>query len=212
MKVYAVSGSIVRSNLESIQELAEAFPEDEQNVVITGAGGLNRYQKALEANNGQKDLVGIKATRLHAKTLAVAMDAYPTVPESLESLQEAVATGKDVVMGGLVPGYSTDAVAATVAELLEAEIYIATNVEGIYTADPEENPEADVLNEITIEELLEKVSGENTPGTYSIVDESAARIIQRSGIEARVFHGTPENISENRDGAGTRILAGSGSS
>lgn len=212
MKVYAVSGSIVRSNLEDIQELAEAFPEDEQNVVITGAGGLNRYQKALEANNGQKDLVGIKATRLHAKTLGVAMDAYPGVPESLESLQEAVATGKDVVMGGLVPGYSTDAVAATVAELLDAEMYIATNVEGIYTADPEENPEAEVLDEITIEELLEKVSGENTPGTYSIVDESAARIIQRSGIEARVFHGTPENISENRDEAGTRILAGSGSS
>jgi uridylate kinase len=212
MKVYAVSGSIVRSNLEDIQELADAFPEDEQNVVITGAGGLNRYQKALGANNGQKDLVGIKATRLHAKTLAVAMDAYPTVPESLESLQEAVATGKDVVMGGLVPGYSTDAVAATVAELLEAEIYIATNVEGIYTADPEENPEAEVLDEITIEELLEKVSGENTPGTYSIVDESAARIIERSGIEATVFHGTPENISESRDEAGTRILAGSGSS
>jgi Uridylate kinase len=206
MKVYALSGSIIRSHLDEIHRLAEAFPEDEQNIVVTGAGGLNRYQKALEANNGRKDLVGIQATRLHAETLSVAMDAYPGVPEGLDELQEAAVTGRDVVMGGLVPGYSTDAVAATVAEVLDADMYIGTNVDGIYTSDPDQDPDAKLLDSIDVKDLIEKVSGKNTPGTYSVVDESAARTIQRSEIDARVFRGTPENISENRDTAGTEIL------
>lgn len=202
-KVYAVGGSVVQENLEKIEEFAQSFP-DEQIAVITGAGGLNKYQRV--GNNGEKDLIGIKATRLHAQTLLTAMeDTYPEVPENPHEVKKASYSGSNVVMGGLVPGYSTDAVAATVAELLDAELYIATTVDGIYTDDPEKNPEAEKFDEITVDELLDITGGYNEPGTYSVIDESAVRLIDRSEIKTKVFKASLENIGNPEKASGTVI-------
>ena len=203
-KVYAVGGSIVQENLERIEEFAESFP-NEQIAVITGAGGLNKYQRV--GNNGEKDLIGIKATRLHAQTVLTAMDdSYPEVPETPDEVKKASETGLNIVMGGLVPGYSTDAVAATVAELLDAELYIATTVDGIYTDDPEEDPDAEKFEEITVEELLDITGGYNEPGTYSVIDESAVRLIDRSNIKTKIFKATLQNIENPERASGTEIV------
>jgi len=203
-KVYAVGGGIVQENLERIEEFAESFP-NEQIAVVTGAGGLNKYQRV--GNNGEKDLIGIKATRLHAQTVLTAMDdSYPEVPETPDEVKKASETGLNIVMGGLVPGYSTDAVAATVAELLDAELYIATTVDGIYTDDPEEDPDAEKFEEITVEELLDITGGYNEPGTYSVIDESAVRLIDRSNIKTKVFKATLQNIENPEKASGTEIV------
>ena len=203
-KVYAVGGGIVQENLERIEEFAESFP-NEQIAVVTGAGGLNKYQKV--GNNGEKDLIGIKATRLHAQTVLTAMDdSYPEVPETPDEVKKASETGLNIVMGGLVPGYSTDAVAATVAELLDAELYIATTVDGIYNEDPEEDPDAEKFEEITVEKLLEITGGLNEPGTYSVIDESAVRLIDRSNIKTKVFKASLENIASPEEASGTEII------
>ncbi len=206
-KIFSIGGSIIRDNLGRLDELAEALERDEQILVVTGAGELSRYQDALEniTNKGERDLVGIKATRLHARTLSAAMDAYPGIPETADQILEAAATGQDVVMGGLTPGYSTDAVAATAAELLEAELYIATTVDGVYTRHPDENG-AEKLEEVTASELLEIVAGDNEPGSYELVDETAVKIITRSDIPTRVFEGTVENLRNPRDAPGTDIV------
>lgn len=202
-KVFAVGGTVIQENLDQINEFVEAFP-DEQIAVVTGAGKLNRYQKV--GNNGEKDLIGIKATRLHAQTVLTAMeDAYPKVPETPEEVKEASASGMNVVMGGLVPGYSTDAVAATVAELLDAELFIATTVDAVYSDDPEKVDDAEKFDEISVKELLELTGGRNKPGVYSVIDESAVRIIQRSEIPAKLFMATKENISDPEEASGTRI-------
>lgn len=208
-KVYAISGSIIRDKLDEITEFAESLNAgDEQIVVVTGAGGLNKYQKAAEGNKGEKDLIGIKATRLHAQTLLTEMkDTYPEVPEKPEEVQKAASTGKNVVTGGLVPGYSTDAVAATVAELLDADLYIATRVDGIYSGDPEEDEDAEKFDEITIDKLLELTGGRNEPGTYSVVDEAAIRLIERSSISTKVFYATDENVEDPEGAEGTRIVS-----
>jgi len=203
-KVYAVGGGIVQENLERIEEFAESFP-NEQIAVVTGAGGLNKYQRV--GNNGEKDLIGIKATRLHAQTVLTAMDdSYPEVPETPDEVKKASETGLNIVMDGLVPGYSTDAVAATVAELLDAELYIATTVDGIYTDDPEEDPDAEKFEEITVEELLDITGGYNEPGTYSVIDESAVRLIDRSNIKTKIFKATLQNIENPEKASGTEIV------
>lgn len=206
-KVFAVGGSIIRENLDNISELASSFPEDEQIVVVTGAGELNRYQSAVSGNNGEKDLIGIKATRLHAQTLLTEMDdAYPEIPEKPEEVQAAAASGGDVVMGGLVPGYSTDAVAATVAELLDAELFIATTVDGIYSEDPREVEDAEKFKEISVEKLLDITGGANEPGVYSVVDESAVRLIERSEIRTKIFEARVENLKDPERAEGTEIV------
>ncbi|MFQ3308375.1 MAG: uridylate kinase [Candidatus Nanohaloarchaea archaeon] len=206
-KVFAVSGSIIRNKLDEIGEFAESINQNsEQIVVVTGAGGLSKYQKAVEGNKGEKDLIGIKATRLHAQTLITEIDnTYPEVPEKPEEVQKAASTGKNVVTGGLVPGYSTDAVAATVAELLDAELYIATRVDGIYSADPEKDDSAKKFDSITTDKLLELAGGRNEPGTYSVVDEAAIRLIERSNISTKVFYATNENIVDPEQAEGTEI-------
>ncbi|WP_414838082.1 UMP kinase [Candidatus Nanosalina sp. VS9-1] len=205
-KVFAVGGTVIQDNLERINDFAEAFP-DEQIAVVTGAGKLNRYQSAVKGNNGEKDLIGIKATRLHAQTLLTAMDdTYPEVPERPEEVQKAASSGMNVVMGGLVPGYSTDAVAATVAELLDADLYIATTVDGVYTDDPEKVEDARKFDEITVEELLDITGGSNEPGIYSVVDEAAVRLIERSMIDTKIFEASLENLESPEEASGTRII------
>jgi uridylate kinase len=206
-KVFAVGGGIIQENLENLRDFASSFPEDEQIAVVTGAGDLNRYQSTDSGNNGEKDLIGIKATRLHAQTLLTEMDdAYPEVPEKPEEVQTAAASGKNVVMGGLVPGYSTDAVAATVAELLDADLYIATNVDGIYSDDPEDVENAEKFDEISVDELLEITRGANEPGVYSVVDEAAVRIIERSGLETKIFRADLKNLEDPESAEGTEII------
>lgn len=206
-KVFAVGGGIVQENLDQIGEFVEALENGEQVAVVTGAGDLNRYQSAVSGNNGEKDLIGIKATRLHAQTVLTEMeDVYPEVPEKPEDVQVAAASGKNVVMGGLVPGYSTDAVAATVAELLDADLYIATTVDGIYSDDPEEVSDAEKFDEISVGELLEITRGSNEPGIYSVVDEAAVRMIERSEIRTKIFEASLENLENPEDASGTEIV------
>ncbi len=206
-KVFAVGGGIIQDNLEDLEEFVSSFPEDEQIAIVTGAGSLNRYQSAVSGNNGEKDLIGIKATRLHAQTVLTEMEnVYPEVPETPEEVQVAAGSGKSVIMGGLVPGYSTDAVAATVAELLDADLYIATTVDGIYSEDPEEVSDAEKFEEISVEKLLEITGGANEPGVYSVVDEAAVRIVERSGIETKIFQADLENLSDPESAEGTEII------
>lgn len=206
-KVFAVSGSIIREKLDNIDQFANSLSSsEEQIVVVTGAGGLSKYQKAVDGNKGEKDLIGIKATRLHAQTLLTEMEnTHPKVPESPEEVQEAASTGKNVVSGGLVPGYSTDAVAATVAELLDADLFIATRVDGIYSGDPEKDDSVEKFDSITTKELLELTGGRNEPGTYSVVDESAVRLIERSNIKTKVFYANDDNVIDPEEAEGTEI-------
>lgn len=207
MIVYALGGSVFTENLDGLQKYAEFFDSmDEQAVIVTGAGKLKENILAAEdvANQSELDLIGIKATRLNAETLKAAMDSHPAIPETIDQVQEAASTGENIVMGGLVPGYSTDAVAATVAELLEGELVIATSVDGVYTADPEEE-NAEKYDSITVEELRGLTEGNNSAGNHDLVDRTAVDIIDRSSIKTEVVLGTPENL-ESSEFEGTRIV------
>ncbi|MFB6190654.1 MAG: UMP kinase [Candidatus Nanohaloarchaea archaeon] len=206
-RVYSIGGSIVRENLDRIDELAEALEGDEQVVVVTGAGDLSEHQDALKggANNATRDLVGIRATRLNAQTLLTAMRAYPEIPETPEEIQAAAATGEDVVMGGLVPGYSTDAVAATAAELLDAKLYVATTVDGVYSGHPGEDS-SEKLDEVTYDELLEIVGDDYEAGSYELIDRTAVKLAERSEIPIRIFEGTLENLENPGEAPGTAVV------
>jgi len=207
-KVYAVSGSLITENLDELGDLAEALQDgEEQILVVTGAGGLKEYIYAAGdfGNQGEQDLVGIAATRLNAKTLMTAMDAYPDTPKTAEEVRKAASTGQNVVMGGLTPGHSTDAVAAIAAEILEADLYIATTVDGVYDKDPEEE-DAERFDEISTEKLRDVVSGNNEAGGHELIDLTAIDIIERSGTETKILEGTVENISDPDEALGTRIV------
>jgi len=208
-KVYALSGSIITENLEKIGKVAKALEKNHgQILVVTGAGDLKEHIHAAGENGNQseQDLVGISATRLNAKTLMTAMEAYPDTPENAEDIMKAASTGDNIVMGGLTPGHSTDAVAAIAAEILDAELNIATTVDGVYDRDPEDK-QAKKFDQISTKELRDIISGNSEAGGYELIDLTAVDIIERSSIKTKIFEGTLENIEKPEKTSGTEITS-----
>ena len=105
---------------------------------------------------------------------------------------------KIVVMGGITPGQTTDAVAAVLAERVGASVFInVTSVDGIYSADPKKDKKAKRFATLTPKESLAIVGGTAlTAGSNTVLDIVAARIVERSHIPLLVLDGRdPENLS-----------------
>jgi len=107
----------------------------------------------------------------------------------LEEISAAAASGKSVATGGLHPGQSTNATSALIAEKVGAVRFVnATDVDGIYSADPRKNPSAKLFNEITISKCLEILGSENaSAGSYDLMYIVALKVIERSKIPTVVL-------------------------
>ncbi|MEM1832129.1 MAG: UMP kinase, partial [Desulfurococcaceae archaeon] len=120
-------------------------------------------------------------------------------------------SSKVVVLGGLQPGQSTNAVAAIVAEMINADLILnATDVDGIYDSNPKKNPQAKLLKEVHIKELEEMLSDKELAGYYELFDRVGLNIVKRSKIPL-VFLSVynTENIRRAINGeefVGTRII------
>jgi uridylate kinase len=208
--------------VEEIKKYGGLFSElkrkGNQLIVVTGGGkNARKYIEAarkLGASEAVCDQIGILVTRLNARLLITSMgdDAYPKVPETIEDLRLYFESGKVIVMGGLQPGHSTNAVAALAAESIGASVLVnLTNVDGVYTADPNEDPKAKKFDEISTDKLLSLISGEEmTAGSYELLDPVSVRIIERSHIPAWIVSGEdPENILKILKGkhVGTKITS-----
>jgi uridylate kinase len=208
--------------VEEIKKYGGLFSElkrkGNQLIVVTGGGkNARRYIEAarkLGASEAVCDQIGILVTRLNARLLITSMgdDAYPKVPETIEDLRLYFESGKVIVMGGLQPGHSTNAVTALAAESIGAAVLVnLTNVDGVYTADPKKDPKAKKFDEISTDKLLSLISGEEmTAGSYELLDPVSVRIIERSHIPTWIVSGEdPENILKILKGkhVGTKITS-----
>lgn len=199
--VVNVGGSVLAPSPGSdrFQEYAEALSTIQEDVfVVVGGGGAARdyisIARGLGANEAVCDKIGIDVTRLNARLLISALGrrAYPEPPENYQAAEAAMAAhGQFVVMGGVAPGQSTDAVAAILAEYVDAEkLIFATSVPGIFERDPNTHPEAEMIPEISPSDLVDLVMRiEIKAGSKSPVDPLATKIIERSRINARVLGG-----------------------
>lgn len=171
--------------------------------VVVGGGAPARYYIRLAREQGADestcDQIGITIANLHAKifTYALGEEACPFVPRDFDELELALSTGKIVVMGGLQPGQSTNAVSCVLAEKTKSKLFInTTNVDGVYTADPKKDPSAKLYETIKIEELKKVLDSQGArAGEYDLADQVALRIIQRSKITTKIINGRdPKNI------------------
>jgi uridylate kinase len=183
--------------LNEIAELHRLF------VVVGGGGEARRYitvARNLGIDEGTSDEIGILITRLNANLLIAALGerAYPKVAESHSEAKKFAESGKIVVMGGITPGQTTDAVAAVLAERVGASVFInVTSVDGIYSADPKKDKKAKRFETLTPHQLLEIVGGTAlTAGSNTVLDIVAARVVERSHIPLVVLDGrNPGNLS-----------------
>jgi uridylate kinase len=221
--VYSLGGSVLADqDPESIRSYAEALRElskEHRIFVVVGGGRIAREYieraRALGSSEIFCDLLGIEATKLNAMLLIAALkgEAPEEVPGSYA--QAASCKERIVVMGGLSPGQTTDAVSALLAERVKADrLVIATSVDGVYTADPDLDPSARKLSRMTPRELVRLAMGmEMKAGSRSPVDPVAAKIIERSGIPTAVVYGREvPNLKKGAlgDHDGTEIIGESG--
>ncbi|NYT02086.1 MAG: UMP kinase [Methanosarcinales archaeon] len=218
--VYSLGGSILAgqdaAGLQSYADELKDIAREHQVYVVVGGGRIARdyigRARALGSDESFCDLLGIAATRLNAMLLMAALGGrQPEVPDSYAMAMEHASLVDVVVMGGLYPGQTTDAVAALLAERVHADrMVIATSVDGVYTADPETDSSARKIESMSPAELVRMaMDTELKAGSRSPVDPIAAKIIERSGITTTVVHG--QDISNLRKGfegthTGTKIV------
>ncbi len=219
--VISMGGSILASpspNIELIRAFADmltSLADEGHNIkVVVGGGKLARdYISAageLGADWKSSDRMGIAATRMNAMLLcsALGMHAQEGVPVDTEVDCESE---KILVMGGVKPGQTTDAVAAERAVRCNTDMLIVgTNVDGVYDGDPNKDPNSKKIDTMTTGELLEIVGEAHSPGMKTVIDPIAAAKIHESGIRTIVVNGRRleniENAIRAKEHGGTDIV------
>jgi uridylate kinase len=194
-------------------DIAEAARTRQIAVVVGGGNifrGLQGLEKGIARHTG--DSMGRLATVMNALALADAISAagQPAVAMSADPVPSFCATyhrrdavaaleaGHVVVLGGGTgqPLFTTDSAAALRgAELDCAAVLKATNVDGVYSADPRKDPNAIRYERLTHDEAITKGLGVMDTAAFALARENALPII--------VF-----SIKEER--AISRVLAGEG--
>jgi len=189
-------------------------------LVVVGGGKVARVYintaRKFKATDVYCDTLGIDVTRLNARLLIAALGgiAEQNPVTTFEAAVRVMLRGKIPIMGGTVPGHTTDAVAAGLADASKSDMLVFfTNVDGVYTADPKLDPRAKKIETITSHQLLEMVADvEMKPGITTIVDPISAKIIDRSRIKTLVLekHEIPrlQKVLEGAEHSGTTVVPG----
>lgn len=222
MKVVISLGGMFFSDAETIKNVAAMLDELAKSCnlyVVTGGGERAReyinIARELGANEALCDYMGIALTRINAKLLISALrNAYPEPFLDYKEVAVTKVKGDEeriAVMGGVSPGYTTDAVAAILAEFVSADLLLdVTSVDGVYDADPRIDPGAKKYDKLSPTELVVlTMKGDLKAGSRIVIDPVAAKIIERSGIKTIVINGRdPRDIIDAVHGKhrGTEIM------
>ena len=110
--------------------------------------------------------------------------------------------GRIVIMAGGTgnPFFTTDTAAALRAAELRADVLIkATRVDGIYSADPEKDPDASFIDTITYGEFINR--------NLRVMDQTAVTLCKENAIPIVVFRMEKDNVSRllNGEKVGTTV-------
>jgi uridylate kinase len=220
--VLRIGGSVVASpvNTELMSKYADVVRKlKERNhevAVVIGGGSLARefisVAKNLGLNMQAQDEIAISVSRLFAQLFLKKLGEMGCrkVSLTLDDAAECLSEDKIMVMGGLKPGITTDAVAALVAERVKADLLVkGTDQDGVYDKDPRKHTDAVKLDRLSFDDLP-KIFEENKhkAGIHQIIDPEAVKVLKRERVKLIVVNGfKPENIlaSFNGEKVGTVI-------
>jgi uridylate kinase len=185
---------------EVAEEIKRVHDRGVEIAIVLGAGNIYRgIQGAAEGmDRATADYMGMLAIVLNALQLQDALeklDVHTRVQSALDIREVAepyirrramrhLEKGRVVIFaaGTGNPFFTTDTAAALRASEIHAEaILMAKNgVEGVLTADPREDPDAELIDEITHMEALER--------RLRVMDLTALTLCMENGIPLYVFN------------------------
>ena len=193
-------------------ELRQVAATGVQLGLVVGGGNIVRGATASEQGMDRvsADYMGMLSTIINALALQdilekKGLDTRVMTAIRMEELAEPyirrravrhLEKGRIVIFAGGTgnPYFSTDTAAALRALEVEAKVILkATNVDGVYTADPNKDPSARFIAELTFQEALVK--------GYAVMDANAFGLCKENRLPIVVF-----NI--NQPGATARVLCG----
>jgi uridylate kinase len=166
--------------------------------IVVGGGniirGLAASHRGIDRITG--DYMGMLATVINALALQDALEkrGVPTRVQTAIDIREVaepfirrramrhLEKGRAVIFaaGTGNPFFTTDSAAALRANEIHADVLLkATKVDGLYTADPEQDPHAVLLPEVTYQEVLEK--------DLKVMDTAAIALCRENGIPIAIF-------------------------
>ncbi len=194
---FGINGEALESIAERISQICTLGP---QVAVVVGAGNFLRGETFSEVSHiprNTADYMGMLATIINACALQETLEklGQPTrvlsaieVPAMCERFIRRRAIrhlerGRVVILAGGTgnPFFTTDTCASLRASELDAELLVkATKVDGVYSDDPEKNPDAELFDELSYDEVLEK--------KLRVMDHSAITLCRDNNIPIIVLN------------------------
>ena len=198
--------------LEICAEIKEVIEKTKVEVaIVVGGGNFWRGRSNKQMDRCTSDHIGMLGTTMNALAIGDAfkqLGVEARVQTGIEMRQIAefyirkrtdrhLEKGRVVIFGCGTgnPFFSTDTAAALRAAEINADIVLkATNVDGIYTADPKKNPDATMIKEVNYIEVLNK--------KLNVMDSTATTLCMDNEIPIIVYNmntkGNLEKIVEGK--------------
>ncbi|MFB1020804.1 MAG: UMP kinase [Flavobacteriales bacterium] len=183
---------------EYAKEIKTLVDTGVQVAIVIGGGNIFRGVEAEEGGmeRTQGDYMGILATVINSMALQSSLEKEgidTRLQSAIELKQIAepfirrrairhLEKGRVVIFGGGTgsPFFTTDSAAALRAVEIEADVILkGTRVDGIYTEDPEKNPNATKYDEISFQEVFER--------GIKVMDMTAFTLCNENGVPIVVF-------------------------
>ncbi len=184
----------ISHEIKSIHELGV------QTAIVIGGGNIFRGFEGEEIgiDRATADYMGMLATIINALALQSALERHVDIPtrvlSAIEMRQIAepyirrravrhLEKGRVVIFAGGTgnPFFSTDTAAALRAAEIDAEVVLkATKVGGVYDKDPEKNPDAVLIKEISYLEAINR--------GIRVMDHTALTMCRENKIPIIVFN------------------------
>lgn len=192
---YGISPHILEQYVNDIKQVKEKGVEI---AIVIGGGnifrGLQGAAKGMDRIQG--DYMGMLATIINSMALQAELEKQGIETELFSGLeiepickacsgrriQESSKKGKVVIIGGGTgnPFFTTDTASALRAIEMRADIILkGTRVDGVYTSDPEKNPNAKKYDILNYDEALTK--------KLKIMDLTAFALCQENNMPIYVF-------------------------
>jgi uridylate kinase len=185
--------------------IEEYLKKDFSFIIICGGGKLARKlqqtsESVTKITDEQKDWLGIEATKVNAflvkSILNQSFDKVINDPTVNLPTRE-----KLIICSGWKPGRSTDYDSVLLAINTDTPTVInMSNIDYVYDSDPNKNPKATPLKEISWSEFRKLVGSKWSPGLNMPFDPIASKEAEKYGIKAIIIGKDLDNLRKVLDG------------